>query len=540
MSRVIRIHCFLFSLLVSFTSFEQSSSFSIALEPLTISELGGLQSYAYGQYDGKWLIIGGRLDGLHRRQPWAAFDQAGHHTQLLVIDPVNKKKWTASIADLPLAIQEQLKSTNMQFYQVGKFLYLIGGYGHSELLDDHTTFSNLTAVDIASTIHSVVSQSSIVSHFRQITDPQFQVTGGQLEKIDDTFYLVGGHKFIGRYNPMGPNNGPGFVQTYTNEIRKFNLIDDGTTITIQHLPTTTDSINLHRRDYNLVAQIMPKGQEGITAFSGVFQPDVDLPFLSCVNIDPNKHQVDKKFNQYFNHYHCANFPIYSAKENEMNTLFFGGIAQYYPSGDTLTQDNNCPFVKTISRVSRNAHGQMAEYVLPNEMPALLGTGAELIPNENLPRYANGVIKYDELSSDTTLIGYIYGGISSSEANIFWVNDGTQSVASSQIYRVLLIKNGRPDDHNLNEQSIGTLQANVFPDLFTNAFILSYNLTQASPVRISIFSTSGKKITTNVFTNLSLGKNTYTKKFRKLRKGGTYLIRIETNYEKVLQKIHVEP
>jgi hypothetical protein len=30
--------------------------------------LGGLQSFAYGHHDGKWLIIGGRKDGLRRRQ----------------------------------------------------------------------------------------------------------------------------------------------------------------------------------------------------------------------------------------------------------------------------------------------------------------------------------------------------------------------------------------------------------------------------------------------------------------------------------------
>ena len=54
----------------------QSFNYSVALEPVAIDNLGGLQSFAHGEYDGQWLIVGGRLDGLHRRQPFASFDLA--------------------------------------------------------------------------------------------------------------------------------------------------------------------------------------------------------------------------------------------------------------------------------------------------------------------------------------------------------------------------------------------------------------------------------------------------------------------------------
>jgi hypothetical protein len=131
-----------FSLMLLFPikAFSQTAPFNITIEPIEIAELGGLQSFAFGQYDGKWLIIGGRLDGLHRRQPFAAFDQAGHNTQLIVVDPVSLQKWSAPITSLSVPLQEQLKSTNMQFYQVGNYLYLTGGYGYSETIGDHTTF----------------------------------------------------------------------------------------------------------------------------------------------------------------------------------------------------------------------------------------------------------------------------------------------------------------------------------------------------------------------------------------------------------------
>lgn len=518
----------------------QIAPFQIAIEPLNISNLGGLQSYAFGQHNGKWLIIGGRLDGLHRRQPFAAFDVAGHNNQLIVIDPISEQKWTAPLTSLSVGLQEQLSSTNMQFYQVGNYLYLTGGYGYSATANDHTTYSNLTAVDVPATINAIITNASFVPNFRQITDAQFQVTGGRLEKIHNTFYLVGGQKFIGRYNPMGPNNGAGFIQEYTDQIRKFNLIDDGTTITINHLPSITDSDELHRRDYNVTAQIMPNGDEGITAFSGVFQKTANLPFLNCVNIDSVGYTVNNAFEQYYNHYHCGHFPIYSATANEMHTLFFGGIAQYYDSAGILVQDNEVPFVKTIARVTRDASGIMSEYKLPVEMPALLGAGSEFIPIENLPRYNNGVFKLDDFVDDTTLVGYIYGGISSTAANIFFTNTGTESSASSQIFKVYVIKNSPLGVHELNTQSVGTLQVKVYPNPNDGNFVVKFNLKNSSNVKIIIHDASGKLIENTVLDNLQIGENTYSKKIKNLINGGIYYITIETDYEKATQKIIIEP
>lgn len=533
---------YLLLLFITFTlkSNAQIAPFQIAIEPLNISNLGGLQSYAFGQHIGKWLIIGGRLDGLHRRQPFAAFNVAGHNNQLIVVDPISEQKWTAPLTSLSVGLQEQLSSTNMQFYQVGNYLYLTGGYGYSATANDHTTYSNLTAVDVPATINAIITNASFVPNFRQITDAQFQVTGGRLEKIHNTFYLVGGQKFIGRYNPMGPNNGPGFIQEYTDQIRKFNLIDDGTTITINHLPSITDSDELHRRDYNVTAQIMPNGDEGITAFSGVFQKTANLPFLNCVNIDSVGYTVNNAFEQYYNHYHCGHFPIYSATANEMHTLFFGGIAQYYDSAGILVQDNEVPFVKTIARVTRDASGIMSEYKLPVEMPALLGAGSEFIPIENLPRYNNGVFKLDDFVDDTTLVGYIYGGISSTAANIFFTNTGTESSASSQIFKVYVIKNSPLGVHELNTQSVGTLQVKVYPNPNDGNFVVKFNLKNSSNVKIIIHDASGKLIENTVLDNLQIGENTYSKKIKNLINGGIYYITIETDYEKATQKIIIEP
>lgn len=534
MKKVILFFLILFYFSVSFS---QTTPFNISLEPINISGLGGLQSYAVGQYNGKWLLVGGRLDGLHRRQPWATFDVAGHNTQLIVVDPATMQKWTAPLSSLPIAVQEQLSSTNINFYQDGDYLYLIGGYGYSATIADHTTYPNLTAIKVSAVIDAIISNSSISPFFRQITDPLFKVTGGRLRKIYDTYYLLGGQSFEGRYNPM---NNPTFTQVYTNAIRKFTIEDDGTTISIHNLPSYTDATNLHRRDYNAEPQILPNGEEGITMFSGVFQPTVDLPFLNTVTVDSSNYTVNNAFQQYYNHYHCAVLPIYSATTNEMHSVFFGGIAQYFDSAGILVQDNNAPFVKTIARVTRNSLGAMAEYKLPVEMPSLLGAGSEFILNKNIPHYTNEVIKFDQITTDSTLVGYIYGGISSTAANVFWINDGTQSNANSQIFKVYLLKNKTIGIDELNKQSIGSLQLQVFPNPNDGNFIVKFNIAENVPTKISLYTINGKKIEERFLENLHIGENIFQRKIKHLDKGGTFLLTIETPYEKAMQKIVIEP
>lgn len=516
------------------------NAINISLSAINIENLDGRQSFAVGQANGKWLIIGGRTDGLHRRQPFASFDTNGQPNELLVIDPVSKQKWTANLSILPIAIQEALKATNIDFIQNNNQLYLIGGYGYSNTLGDHTTFNTLTAIAVSETIAAIVSNNNYSNYIRQTSNSIFQNTGGQLEKINDSYYLIGGQDFQGRYNPMGPTHGPGFTQTYSNQIRKFNILDNGTLLGVNNISIITDSVNLHRRDYNALPQILPNLSQGITAYSGVFQQNVDLPYLNAVTIDSLSYVVNNNFNQYYNHYHCANIPLYSASKNEMHALFFGGIAQYYDSLGILVQDNNVPFVKTIARVTRDVNGTLAEYKLPIEMPALLGAGAEFIYRDNLPVYTNGVIKMDELSADSTILGYIYGGINSSAKNIFWINDGSQSASSANIYKVTLHRNALTGIDHLNSQSMGTIKLMVYPNPNTGIFIAQYHLIKPTDVKITLSNVNGKIIDEQILINQQIGAQVFERKIKHLENGGVYFIKIETAYENAFQKIVIEP
>ena len=468
----------------------------------------------------------------------------------MVIDPVKKQKWAISLASLPTAIREQLSSSNMQFFQQGDYLYCVGGYGYSATADEHITYGKLTAIKVSSVIKAIVKGRKFTAFFRQITDTSFAVTGGKLVKINDTYHLVGGQKFTGRYNPIGPDHGPGFEQQYTNAIRRFTLLDNGSAITIQHLSTYNDSVNLHRRDNNVVPQILANRAEGFTSFSGVFQQSADLPFLTCVNVDSVGYSVGRSFQQYYNHYHCANLPLYNAATNEMHNVFFGGIAQYYDSLGTLVQDNNVPFTKTISRVTRYANGEMAEYKLPVKMPALLGSGSEFIPVNNIPQYANNVFKLDDFNADSTLVGYIYGGIKSSANNIFWINEGEESSASSRIFKVYVVKNKTGSIDQLNEQSTGTLQMQVSTNPDEGDFIVKFNLVKKAPVRLLLYNVkggivgkktdNGNKMEDKILDNVVVGENIYQRKIAHLDKGGAFMLTIETPYEKATQKIVVAP
>jgi hypothetical protein len=374
-------------------------------------------------------------------------------------------------------------------------------------------------------IDAVKNGTDLSPYFRQVTDLKFAVTGGQLKNINNTYYLIGGHQFDGDYNPM---NMPTFTQEYTNSIRKFRLDDDGETLTITHLPEMRDTAAFHRRDYNVVPHIFNNYQEGLIAFSGVFQINADLPHLNCVLIDSSGYQMDDQFAQYFNHYHCAHLPLYAASSREMHTLFFGGISQYYELNGHLLQDSDVPFVTTISRVTRDPTGRMTEYKLPISMPSFLGAASEFIRSPRVPRSRNGVILLDELSGDSTMVGYIVGGIASSRDNIFWTHEGDESVANHTVYKVYIIKNPTPQSHALNPQSNNGLQMQIASDPDDRSFSIDFRLNQPLSVQLIISKINGKIILEEDLSGqLHVGMNRIVRKIKPFKIGRIYTVTLVT-------------
>ncbi len=467
---------------------------NIVLQEITVLQLPGLHSFAWAQHNGEWLILGGRTEGLHQRQPFAAFLASGNNTSVYVVNPETKQLWSAPMSTLPAAVYQQMQSTNMEFGQVDDVLYIIGGYGYSTLASDHITHPRLTAVDVPATIAAIKGNQPIAPNFRSVQDNRMAVTGGYLGKLGEQFLLVGGQRFIGRYNPMGPTFGPGFLQEYTNAIRRFRIVDDGSTLSIADFSQVVDTLELHRRDFNLVAQIFPDGSQGFTAFSGVFQYGANIPWLNTVDISATDYTVVPVFEQLLNQYHSAHMPVYSTADARMQTVFFGGIGRYYfDANGTLIDDAEVPFTNTISTVLREADGSMEEYAI-GEMPALLGAGAEFIQNPLLPLIFGDILDLDAMVGDTVLAGHIVGGIQSSARNIFFLNTGTQSNASSRIFRVLLVRDnstGVADAEDVASEPLSVVSAE-------GSLLVSVDLPHAAMVELDLLDSSGR-VVRSVFT-----------------------------------------
>ncbi|MBK8967463.1 MAG: T9SS type A sorting domain-containing protein [Lewinellaceae bacterium] len=485
------LHVFITSiLLLAGGSFCAQPVFNLKLQPVPIPGAPALQSYAFGTWGDDWLLLGGRMDGLHKRQPFAAFDEANQNARIYVLNPVQAKVWSAPLSSLPVPIAEQLRATNLEFAQRDSILYLIGGYGYSPTAADHLTHPQLLAVQIPQIIQAIKQAApnpNLGPYFQMLTDARMAVAGGRMALLGNQFYLVGGQRFDGRYNPM---NHPTFVQEYTDQVRIFDVFQSGDTLAIENYRAWTDANHLHRRDYNLVPQIYPGGQPGLSIFSGVFQVAEDIPWLYPVDIDTAGYTPRPGFKQYLNHYHCATAALFQASTGSMHSVFFGGMAQYFlDSAGNLIQDNNVPFVNTIARITRDADGNLDEVKLPEEMPGLTGAGAEFILHPDAPVYANGVVKMDELVGDSVLLGYIFGGIQSPQANIFFTN--IPSNAEAVAYAVWLHRGTSNQQEVRVKNPLGML---VSPNPTTGDLLINYNLPEASDiVRIRIWSAAGQML-----------------------------------------------
>jgi hypothetical protein len=465
----------------------QTGPFGILIEEEAFPGFPALQSFVLGNHDGKWVLIGGRTDGLHRRQPFAAFDPDFNNTTIYVADVASKQVWSKPLTGLPVPIIEQLQSSNMEFVQRGETLYIAGGYGYSPSADEWITYPYLAAVHLPGLVEAVVNNGDIAPFFRQTEDTRLRVTGGYLGILDNSFYLVGGQNFEGRYNPHGPTHGPGFFQQYTNAIKKFNIEDDGATWSISGFEETIDTANLHRRDYNLVPQVFPNGSKGFTAFSGVFQYDQDLPWLNTVDILPGGYSMNNSFNQYLNQYHTAHAALFSESQNAMYTLFFGGISRYQlNAAGVLVDDAEVPFVKTISLALRAADGSMQEYKL-GEMPGYLGSSAEFVPAGGLPESGHGVLLYDGLA-EAQLLGYIVGGIESTLPNVLFLNGDSLSYASGRLFKVYLQKQASPAVEITARQYFGL---KLFPNPAKNQLTVNFSVPVKDSLQLIISDAAGK-------------------------------------------------
>lgn len=356
---------------------------------------------------------------------------------MYVVDPGLKKVWQKSVQDLPVPLREHLQSGNPNYVQVDDTLYIAGGYAYSRSANGHITFPYLTTIQISKLIAAIQEQQDIRDCFKQVHDTMFAVTGGQMTYMNRRFYLIGGHRFDGVYNPEGQ---PSFMQRYTNHIRSMVIQNNRNQITVSDHRTLYDAIHLHRRDYNLIPYVTDDGQILYTISGGVFQYDVNKSFSYPVDIMHDSYKPHIAFNQYLNLYHSAHVACYDEITRQSHVLFFGGIGAAYPNNQQMLRDSMLPFVNSVSLLSRLSDTLFQERLLDVQLSEYLGTSSVFIHHEEVPRYTSDMIMLSRNTNDTMLIGYLYGGIHSKTKHPFFENESRQQTgASNRLFRVYLIQ-----------------------------------------------------------------------------------------------------
>ncbi|MEZ5014086.1 MAG: T9SS type A sorting domain-containing protein [Chitinophagales bacterium] len=485
-----------------------SLPFSISLVEETHASWPGMHSFSMGADAGQWILIGGRIGGIHTLLPPDPFPVSEANDSIFLFDPLSDAYYTSGLSTLPEILQGQLRSTNAEYVQRDGHLYIIGGYGYDMVSDSFITNPLLTAVDLNLLHAAILADGDITPAFRYIEDSVFSITGGNAALFDEEVCIFGGHDFGGIYtHPASPL----FTQRYTNRFMQFHLNDDGTDMSVSDMTWETDTIAFHRRDGNLAPVIFPDGNSGLVAFGGVFQYEADLPWQEPVFVHPDSIYTDTSFHQKFNSYTCPLIPMYKNSTQQYFAILFGGIAQFYYDAinDTIKEDLNVPFVKDISAIVMQADGEMQQIVLPIQMDGLLGSNAVFVPNDALMAYDNGVLDLDAMAADV-LLGYIYGGIDAEFANF------TPSIASNRLFAVWLHRN---DLLQVPQSDAGYVS--VMPNPFGEKFEL-LNRGDQPITEYAIYALSGEEVLRK---NIFISPGNFLSVYCSGLPGGMYILKV---------------
>ena len=437
--------------------------FTVSVEEADFSLPSGLHSFAYAVYNGKWLFICGRTNGIHTFDPDNNFPALDQNTVIYLVDPVTKttisRSLAAPTAGLTQAQIDTLSVTSPQFYTSGSTLYITGGYGIDTITGAFTTKDTLTAINLPGLMHWMIEPvfgETAADYIRQIHHSIFQVAGGYMNQFPGhATLLVMGQNFAGFYTD-GSNG------IYSEKIRRFNIIDDGVNLSVNvrsSIPKLHET-SLRRRDLNVVPILFHKSgryRTELIAFSGVFTPLGGIWTVPVVIAADGKTKVKdpafhhNAFKQGMNNYICPTAGLYSKATHNMYSLFFGGLSYGYFVGRNFITDAEIPFINQITTIQYDKHGHFSQYLMEAEYPVILSTGsnpgnpllfganAVFIPSAEVLKYGKEVLNYDSLVGPT-VIGHIVGGIQSTLPN---TNVASDSTASAHIFIVTLTPTAVP-------------------------------------------------------------------------------------------------
>lgn len=442
---------------------QQDVPFRVKIELTDLMLPNGIHSFVSARHNGKWLFLAGRSNGLHgfNFDPFN-FPVQEQNRMLYVVDPVKRTVKTRSLEDPQSGLTrtqiDSLSVTSPQFYQKGKKLYMTGGYGINTATGHFETKDLLTAIDVPglmSWVERLSSHKHASKYIRQLANPIFQVTGGYMTQLDDQpTLLVFGQSFTGTYFV------PPHTQAYTEEVRRFHILDNGKKLRVAIKPPKpgVPDMNYRRRDLNVVNVIKSKHGKlvkGLVALSGVFTPPPDdgiwtVPVAIRANgtssmADPS---LSSTFKQGMNNYASATLELFSEKTKDMYVVLLGGMTFGFFDNGQFNTDSEIPFTNQVTTVKINKDGKYKQFLMNGQYPVirstmsnpgntlLFGSGAEFMPRDEIKMYDNDVVKLDELKK-RKVVGYIVGGIQSTLPN---TNTMTDSAASPYIFKVIVEPN----------------------------------------------------------------------------------------------------
>ncbi len=439
--------------------------------------LPGLHSYAIASLGDTLIIVGGRKDGLHLRQPSFAFDSLSRNDSLWVYEKETDKTIALSLDMLAPDIAAQLSSSNPLFVHHGAYLYIVGGYGYDPKSQSHITFARLTALHIPSILsHAYTDRILDSTCYFSIKDDVFAVTGGVMHRYDDHYILACGQRFDGLYNPV---DNPTFTQVYHTKIVELDIDPQTQSYTI--LNELQDS-TLRRRDLSSSIVSGPRGDR-LILYAGVFRKDINFPYQNILEYTGGELRSVDKFRQCLSTYHTAHSTLdLSSIDDELRetSIFVGGLAPYYFEDTSLFYDTDVPFTQHISLLTRDAQGRYTEYLSKTQLPAYIGTGAYMIKPKNKPPHAN----------NKSSIGYFIGGIRSPEHNVFWSDSDSPSVASTKMVELYI--EPCPNGWTEMKYSNSPYQIDLFPDKDYTHFTAHWKQ-GSEKVLIEIYNSEGYRL-----------------------------------------------
>ncbi len=439
-----------------------SVPFSVSLRPASIPGLPALQGFAVAQWQGHWIFVTGRRSGLHTisQATQNAFPPRQANDSIYVVDTQTGSVYSAWVRGLSPRLADALTVTNAQSYQDGDWLYLVGGYGPQTGTDSILTMPYATGLYLPLLVAEVKgTRPPRFLPAAQASDPRYKVTGGQLLKMNDRFYLTMGQLFDGEYTG-DPGAFSQFLQVYTERITILSITPP--TLSLQSLADTfhldvqvvdtlrqdpnDEGTNFHRRDLNVVGAFTPGGGRRIAVYGGVFVPGRNEGYRYPLYVDPTDSvTVDSAFAQATNQYDSGTLLLWDSAGQTMHTVLFGGIgaSTFDPASGRYVPAEGLPFVSTVSVITVKPGGHTTQAAFADSLPGLLGAEARVLLDPAVAFDEEmSIVHLDSLAAGgPTRVGWLYGGIRSSVPQT--TDQAAQTSATNALFEVWITRTPTP-------------------------------------------------------------------------------------------------